>query len=619
MILVARGLTLSASMLALAACATTAPPAPLAPVAPVAAETPVAPAEPQVSAHDRLFQLFKDSDEASLKRNPLNALFRGDLRYADHLGDFITDEYFAGERAAAEHDLSTLHAIPRDQLNATDQLAYDTFEFSTKDTLRGLQPDLLSLTAVRPMNHFFGFHTFYPTFASGKGAAPFKTLEDYENNLKRHKEFVTYLDRAIGRFKQGEAAGVVETKLTVRNMIEQLDNQLKLKPEDSPYYGPVKQFPDAIAAADRERLTREYRAAISDELYPALTRLRDFFKTEYLANAREGMGLMYMKGGDQLYRYQVQSTTTLPLTPDEIHNIGLQEVERITTEQEKVRQEVGFKGNLHQFFNYLRTDPKFKMKSRQALTQGYYDIGKKVDARLPEYFSTLPKTKLEIRPYEPFREKFEAGGSYEPGTPDASRSGTFYFNAYDLPARTTPGMTTLYLHEGAPGHHFQISLAQENDALPSFMRFGGNTAFAEGWALYAETLGYDMGFYKDPYQRMGTLSDEMLRAMRLVVDTGIHSKGWTRDQSIKYMMDHSDISKTDATAEVERYIAIPSQATAYKIGALTIQKLRRKAEAELGPKFDIREFHAQVLMTGALPLAILEQKIDRWIAEKKAS
>ena len=616
MMIAVRGLTLSASLLVLAACATTAP---VAPVAPIAAQAPAAPVLPQASAHDRLFQLFKDSDEASLKRNPLSALFRGDLRYADHLGDNITDEYFAGERAASESDLAALHSIPRDQLNTTDQLAYDVFEYSTKDTLRGLQPDLLALTAVRPMNHFFGFHTFYPTFSSGKGAAQFKTLEDYENNLKRHKEFVTYLDRAIGRFKQGEATGVVETKMTVRNMIEQLDNQLKLKPEDSPYYGPVKMFPDTIGASDRERLTREYRAAITDELYPALTRLRDFFKTEYLANAREGVGLMYMKGGDKLYRYQVQSTTTLPLTPEEIHNIGLQEVERITTEQEKVRQEVGFKGNLHQFFNYLRTDPKFKMKSREALTQGYYDIGKKVEAELPEYFSTLPKTKLEIRPYESFREKFEAGGSYEPGTPDASRAGTFYFNAYDLPARTTPGMTTLYLHEGEPGHHFQISLAQENDALPSFMRFGGNTAFAEGWALYAETLGYDMGFYKDPYQRMGTLSDEMLRAMRLVVDTGIHTKGWTRDQSIKYMMDHSDISKTDATAEVERYIAIPSQATAYKIGALTIQKLRRKAEAELGPKFDIREFHAQVLMTGALPLAILEQKIDRWIAEKKAS
>ena len=570
------------------------------------------------TAHDRLFRLFKESDEASLKRNPINALFRGDLRYAEHFGDNITDQYYAAERAAGDADLAALHSIPRSALDPTDQIAYDVFEFSTTDTLKGLQPDMLALTAVRPLNHFFGFHTFYPTFASGKGAAPFNTLADYENNLKRHAEFVTYLDRAIGRFREGEKSGVVETKMTVRNMIEQLDTQLAQKAEDSPYFGPVKQFPDSISPGDRARLTAAYRSAITGELYPALTRLRDFLKNEYLQNARDGYGLMYMKGGDKLYRYLVQSTTTLPLTPEEIHETGLKEVTRITGEMEKVRQEVGFKGTLPQFFEYLRTDPKFKKPTREALTQGYYEVGKAVDAKLPAYFSTLPKAKLNIRPYEPFREKFEAGGSYEPGTPDASRPGTFYFNAYDLPSRTTPGMTTLYLHEGSPGHHFQISLAQENGALPPFMRFGGNTAFAEGWALYAETLGDDMGFYKDPYQRFGTLSDEMLRAMRLVVDTGIHSKGWTREQAIDYMLAHSDMGKTDATAEVERYIAIPSQALAYKTGAMTIQRLRRKAEAELGPKFDIREFHAQVLMTGALPLAILEQKIDRWIAAKKA-
>jgi uncharacterized protein (DUF885 family) len=604
--MLARSLILSASLAAIAATPS-----------PAQAPARAAASQAEQSAHDRLFQLFKDSDEASLKRNPLNALFRGDLRYADRLGDNITDKYYAGERAAAEHDLAALHAIPRDQLNATDQLAYDVFEFQTKDTLKGLQPDLLALTKVRPLNHFFGFHTFYPTFASGKGAAPFKTLADYENNLKRHKDFVVYLDRAIGRFREGEQTGVVETKLTVKNMIEQLDNQLKMKVEESPYYGPVKEFPAGIGQADRARLTAEYRAAVTNELYPALTRLRDFFQKEYLPKARDGVGLMYMKGGDKLYRYLIESTTTLPMTPAEIHELGLKEVERITTEMEKVRDEVAFKGTLQQFFEHLRTDPKFKVKSREALTQGYYDIGKKVDAKLPEYFSAMPKTKLEIRPVEPFREKFEAGGSYQQGAPDASRPGIFYFNAYDLPSRTTPGMTTLYLHEGAPGHHFQISLAQENAALPPFMRFGGNTAFAEGWALYAETLGYDMGFYKNPYQRMGTLDDEMLRAMRLVVDTGIHSKGWTREQAINYMLDHSSMGRTDATAEVERYIAIPSQATAYKIGALTIQRLRRKAWDELGGKFDIREFHAQVLGTGALPLAILEQKIDRWIAAKK--
>jgi uncharacterized protein (DUF885 family) len=605
------------STCALSACATA--PAPVAPAAPPVEAAPPPPAEPVQSEHDKLFDLFKASDEAQLQRNPIQGIFRGDLRYADQFGDYITDQYFAGEKAAAEHDLAALHTIDRSKLDETDQLAYDTFEWQTKDTLRGLQPDILQLTEVQPINHFFGLHTFYPTFASGQGAAPFKTLEDYENNLKRHKGFVTYLDRAIERFKQGEASGVVETKLTVRNMIEQLDNQLKQKPEDSPYFRPVTKFPDSISPADRQRLTTEYRAAITDELYPALTRLRDFLKNDYLGRARAGDGLVYMKGGDRLYAYELESTTTLPLTAEQIHQTGLSEVARITKEMEKVKQEVGFKGDLHAFFDYMRTSKKFQPKSREALTQGFYDIQKKVEPKLAALFDHMPKAKLVIRPYEPFREKFEAGGSYEQGTPDGSRPGTFYFNAYDLPSRSTWEMTTLFLHEGEPGHHFQISLAQENDKLPAFMRFGGNTAYVEGWALYAETLGYTMGLYDDPYARFGTLNDEMLRAMRLVVDTGIHSKGWTRDQAITYMLTHSGMGKTDATAEVERYIAIPSQATAYKTGALTIQRLRDKAKAALGDRFDIREFHDQVLDTGALPLTVLEEKIDRWIAAKQAS
>ena len=619
MTVAARTLILSASLLALAGRANAQTSVPQPPTELTPAEAAKSPPLAAQSAHDQLFQLFKDSDEDNLKRNPLNALFRGDMRYADRLGDNITDQYYAGERAAAEHDLAALHAIPRAQLNQTDQLAYDVFEYSTKDTLRGLQPDMLALTVVRPLNHFFGIHTFYPTFASGKGGAPFKTLADYENNLKRHKDFVTYLDRAIGRFREGEQSGVVETKMTVRNMIEQLDNQLKMKPEDSPYFGPVKEFPAGISDADKARLTAEYRTAVTGEIYPALTRLRDFFQTEYLAKAREGSGLKYMPGGEKLYAYLIRSTTTTDMTPAQIHALGPSEVTRITKEFDKVRREVGFKGTLPQFFDFMRTSPKFQPKSREQLTADYYALQKKVEAQVPRFFSLVPKSPLRIQPYEPFREKFEAGGSYEQGTPDGSRPGTFYFNAYDLPSRSTWEETTLFLHEGEPGHHFQISLAQENDALPPFMKFGGNTAYVEGWALYSETLGYDMGFYKDPYARFGTLNDEMLRAMRLVVDTGIHAQGWTRDQSIAYMLSHSGMSKTDATAEVERYIAIPSQATAYKIGALTIQRLRRKAQAELGPKFDIREFHAQVLDSGALPMTILEQKINRWIAAKKTS
>lgn len=571
------------------------------------------PAGADQSAHDRLFALFADADEASLKLNPTSAIGRGDLRYADKLTYALTDEYIAALKANAEGNLARLEAIDRDSLDETDRIAWDVFAYNQKQALKGLTPERLALTEVRPLNHFFGFHNSYPTFASGKGSAPFKTVADYENSNARHREYAAFIDRAIGKFREGMASGVIETKLTIGNVVQQLDTQLALPVEKSPFWGPIDAFPADFPAADKARLTAETRTALG-EVYAANTRLRDFLKGEYLPVARTSVGLSQMKGGPELYAALIESTTTLPLTADYLHNLGLSEVARIRSGMEQVKQEVGFKGTLAQFFDYIRTDPKFKMPTREALTEGYYAIGKKVDALVPQYFSLVPKTKLEIRPYEPFREKFEAGGSYNSGTPDGSRPGVFYFNAYDLPSRTTPGMTTLYLHEGAPGHHFQISLARENAALPAFMRFGGNTAYVEGWALYAETLGYPMGLFDDPYQRQGTLDDEMLRAMRLVVDTGLHAKGWSRKQAIDYMLANSAMGRTDATAEVERYIAIPSQALAYKVGALTIQRLRKKAEDALGPKFDIRRFHAEILNTGALPMPVLEAKIDRWIA-----
>jgi uncharacterized protein (DUF885 family) len=585
--------------------------------APAVAKDTVQKEAAQLTEGEKLTALFAADDEANLKRNPLSALFRGDLRYADRFGDYTSDAYFNAERKAAQDNVRKLKAIKRDRLSETDKIAYDVFLRNQQDTLKGLSKPYLDLTVVRPINHFFGVHTFYPNFASGQGAAPFKTLADYENNLKRHKEFIKNLDGAITRFRQGTKSGVVETKMTIRNVIDQLDTQLGQKTEDSPYFGPVKKFPDGISDAEKARLTTEYRDAIEKGIYPAYTRLRDYLKNDYLPKARDGAGLMHMKGGKKLYDYQIESTTTLPMKADEIHKLGLSEVARIKEGMEAIRKEVGFQGTLPEFFEHLRTDPKFKPTSRESLTQGYYDIGKKVDAAIFSQFKYLPKAPLEIRPYEEFREKYEAGGSYQSGTPDGSRPGIFYFNAYDLPSRTTPGMTTLYLHEGAPGHHFQISIAQENEKLPAFMRFGGNTAYVEGWALYAETLGYDMRLFDDPYQRFGTLSDEMLRAMRLVVDTGIHSKGWTREQAIEYMLANSDMGKTDATAEVERYIAIPSQALAYKIGALTIQRLKEKAKAALGDRFEVREFHNQILNTGALPLTVLEKKIDDWIASQK--
>jgi len=590
-----------------------------APVAPLLAQAPAAaPAAAPSSADARLRQLFHDSDEANLRRNPVSAIFRGDYRYADQLGDYLSDAYYAAERQAAEQDLASLRAIPRDRLNPTDQIAYDVFKYQRTEDLADVQPDMLALTVVRPMNHFSGFQTFYPVFASGHGAAPFRNVKDYEDNLTRHHQFVRLMDRVIDRFRQGMSSGVVETQLTIRNVIEQLDTQLRDAPEASPYYAPVLHFPDAVPEADRARLRAAYLAEIRDGIFPAYRRLRDFLQNDYLPHARAEVGLSSMRGGDRMYARLIEENTTLPMSADEVHNLGLTEVARIRGEMERIKAQVGFSGTLAQFFEHMRTDPQFSPQSCDAFRDGFYAIGRRVDARVREIFSTIPRSHLEIRQVEPFRERTEAAGSYNDGTPDGSRPGVFYFNCYDLPSARTYGMETLYLHEGIPGHHFQIMLASENADLPNFMRFGGNTAFVEGWALYAETLWDELGMETDPNQRFGGLNDEMLRAMRLVVDTGIHAKGWTRDQAIQYMLDNSGMSRTEVTAEVERYIAIPGQALSYKIGALTILRLRHEAEEALGPRFDLRAFHAQVLDTGALPMPVLEAKIRDWIATQRA-
>ena len=540
--------------------------------------------------------------------------FRGDLRYADRLGDFYSEAQAEANYRAKQSELTRLLQIDRSALTDTDKVAYDVFKWQTELSIRGSTPAMRLLTDVRPIDHFAGAHTWYPDLASGQGAAPFKTVADYDNNIKRHRQFAAQIDVAIARFREGMRSGVVQPKLVVRNMIEQLDLQLKSGPGGSAYVGPLKAFPAAIDNRDRERLARETNDVVRDAIFPAYTRLRDFLRDEYLPVARDSIGLSGMPGGETLYAYLIEANTTLPLSADYVHNLGLSEVARITKDMEAIRRQVSFKGNLAAFFAELNSSKRFQPPSAAWLRDGYLAIGKRINARVREQFSTIPKAPLEIRPVPPYREKTDAAGSYNQGTPDGSRPGVFYYNTYDLPTRFTWGMETLFLHEAVPGHHFQISLAQENDALPSFMRFGGNTAFAEGWALYAETLWKPLAMETDPYMRFGGLNDEMLRAMRLVVDSGIHAKGWTRDQAITYMMTHSSMGKSDATAEVERYIAIPGQALAYKVGALTILRLKATAQKALGSKFDVRRFHAQILMTGALPMAVLEHKIDDWIA-----
>lgn len=593
--------------------ATPSPPGSATPAPPPAADTAGA-RSTRADAGATLRALFAASDEANLKRNPIQALERGDLRYADQYGDYITDAYFAAERRAAVHDLAALARIDRRQLGAEDRISYDVFKFQRTDDLRGFQPALLKNLVERPIDHFSGAQTYLPELSSGDGIAPFNTVADYENNLKRLAGYLVYLDRVIGRMKEGLADGITNPALVMANVVSQLDALIAEGVEGSTFYRPIKKFPAALGAADRSRLTAAYATFIRDELQPAHERLRDFIKNDYLPHARTTVGLADLPGGAALYRHLVASTTTTTMTPAAIHALGLSEVERIHAAMDQVRTTVGFKGDAKAFATFMRTDPRFAPASREAMRDAFVTIDKKILAAIPRDFALVPQLPLEIRAVPAYKEKTEAAGSYMPGTPDGSRAGVFYYDAYDLPTRFTWGFETLFLHEGIPGHHYQISLAQENTTLPAFQRFGGNTAYVEGWALYAESLGTELGLFTDPYQLYGHLNDEILRAMRLVVDTGIHDLKWSRDAAIAYMLDNSAMGRTDATAEVERYIAIPSQALAYKVGQLTIQRQRTKAEKQLGPKFDIRAFHAQVLNSGALPMAVLETKVDDWIS-----
>ena len=587
------------------------------PAAAEAVAQPAAVAAPANREDARLNRLFEADARRETMLDPLSALYRSEAVSAEAFGELFSDTLDRKQQASILQSLKALERIDRARLSPERQISYDAFQFDKRQQLNALRPDYRELIAVRPLTHFGGLQVEYPSLMAADGAMPYKTEADYRQALALHRAFVTALGNATADFRRGMANGVVESRLTVSNMIGQIDALLAQPVSQSPFYTPVTQFPDAIPPNVQTELRAEFTREIEGQLYPAYRRLRSFLADEYLPSARVQPGLSAMKGGNSLYRLLIEHHTTLKQDPEQVHQLGLGEVARIQREMDGVWQELGFTGTLPQFFEHIRTDPRYHPKTREQLAKGFADVGRQVDALIPQYFSRVPRTPLLIQPYPAYREKYEAGGSYNQGSPDGSRPGVFYFNTYDLPSRFLTGITTLYLHEGAPGHHFQISLAQEDTSLPKFQRFDGNNAFVEGWALYAETLGYEMGFYKDPMQHWGTLDDEMLRAMRLVVDTGIHAKGWTREQAIDYMLANSGMGRTDATSEVERYIAIPGQALSYKIGALTIQRLRRKAETELGAKFDIRAFHEQILGSGALPLPVLEAKIDRWIAASR--
>jgi uncharacterized protein (DUF885 family) len=396
-------------------------------------------------------------------------------------------------------------------------------------------------------------------------------------------------------------------------MIVQFDRFATQGIEESPYFGPIRKLPPEMEGADRERLRKAYEEAIDGQLRPAFRRTHAFLAREYLPSARESIAMSAVPGGAAYYEFLIRSNTTTDLTAEEVHRLGLVEVERLTEGMAAVMRKTGFQGILSEFFEYVRTDPRFVPASAAEIGARYAEISRRVEARLPALFDRQPRTPLAIRPTPDVQAATAAEAMYIPGSLETGQPAVFYFNTFDLPSRRTWGMETLYLHEAVPGHHMQISLAAEDHALPKLLRFDANTAYAEGWALYAESLGQDLGLFEDAYQLFGHYNDEMMRAMRLVVDTGLHAYGWSREQAIDYMLANSAMSRTDATAEAERYIVYPAQALAYKVGSLTIQRLRKEAEQALGPRFDIRAFHGQVLDTGGIPVSVLEAKIREWI------
>jgi uncharacterized protein (DUF885 family) len=584
------------------------------PPTPGAAPASAVAAAPSTDAGQQLNTLFERYFEDTLRLNPVLATYIGDHRYDDQLPNFIGPAYRAEAKALNQRYLAEVQAIDIERLSPAERISYEIFVRERKRTRAGERfPDHLL-----PINQAGGLITFMPSLGSGKSAQPFGTVEDYERWLQRLDGMVVWMDQAIVNMREGMEKGVVQPRPVMEKVLPQLEAMIVARPEDSQFFAPVKAFPESIGAADRERLTATYTAAIRDAVIPAYARLRDFVRDEYLPKARSTVAWSALPDGQAWYAFQAQEHTTTNMAAEEIHQLGLSEVSRILGLMDDVRQTVGFKGDLAAFFTFLETDPQFYFTSGDDLLQGYRELKLRIDAALPKLFAVLPKSDYEVREVEAFRAQSAAGAYYQSPSADGSRPGVFYVNTFNLKAQPKFGMETLSLHEASPGHHFQRTIQQELEDLPRFRRFGGAyTAYAEGWALYAEYLGKELGMFTDPYQWYGRLNDEQLRAMRLVVDTGLHAKGWTREQAIQYMLDNSTMAESDVVSEVERYIAWPGQALGYKVGDLRIQKLRRHAEAALGPKFDVRDFHREVLSDGAVPMDVLEAKIERWIAARQ--
>lgn len=566
-----------------------------------------------VHTDQTISQLFENYFEARLKLFPLEATGIADNRYNDQLPNDLSQEHQVQVRQLYQSYLDQIKKIDRSQLGPQQQVSYDIFAYEMKMALEGLaQPSTLL-----PVNQFWGLPISIAQLGSGSGNQPFKTPEDYQDFLGRIKGFTVWGDTAIANMRKGMQLGVVLPRALTQKVLPQLQAMVVSDPTKSIFWAPVESLPANFTAAQKDSIRQAYTKAIREEVVPTYQKLYDFMQQEYLPKSRTTTGISGIKGGDDYYKYLVRYWTTTDMTPDQIFEIGQQEVARIRREMEQVKQQVGFKGDLKAFFQHVNDNPAFMpFKKPEEVLGAYQQIEARMQPQLEKLFGITPKSKFEVRQTEAFRAA-SASAEYNPAAPDGSRPGIFYVPILDASTYNKVGMESLFLHEAIPGHHYQISIQQEQEGLPEFRKFAWYGAFGEGWALYAESLGKELGLYTDPYQYFGRLSDEMHRAIRLVVDVGMHAKGWSREQAIQYSLDNELTSREAAVAEIERYMAIPGQALSYKIGELKIKELRRRAEQELGDKFQISAFHDLILTGGVMPLAVLEKRVEEWIAGQK--
>jgi uncharacterized protein (DUF885 family) len=572
--------------------------------------------------------LFKVYYEFKKRINPIEATKAGYYEYNDQVANFISMPYQEDLKKNYREFLSQLNAYDSASVSPAQWISMGVMKWDCELKLEGLTNSLVTVASpmydmpnfdLMPLIQIQSMHLYFSTMASGQGMHPFKTVKDYDDWLKRVDAFVPFMDTAMVRMKQGIAQGVVLPKVLIRKMIPQLDGFAQAPATEHLFYGPVKSFPADFSAADKERLTKAYASMVNLKIKPKYKELQDFLVHTYLPAGRETHGLGALPHGPETFQYLIKYFTTTNITPEEIHELGKSEVARIRGEMEQVKTQVGFKGDLRAFFDHVRSNPKLiPFKKPEEVIANFYQIRDRIQLKLGDLFELKPKGPFEVRRTEAFREG-SASAEFLPGTKDGSRPGIFYVPIPDVASYNTYANESLFLHEAIPGHYYQLTLQQENEELPEFLHPESISVFVEGWALYAESLGKELGMYEDPYQYFGMLSMEMHRAIRLVLETGIHSQGWTREQAIQYSLDNEAESENKIIVEVERYIATPGAALCYKVGQLKIRELRTKAEQALGDKFSIREFHTQVLGSGSLPLVLLEKKINAWIREKRAA